>query len=66
MGREIKIRDIGKYHRESVELAVQATTLEWEKRCKEETPVDTGNLRNGQPVAPTWRPTLERPDRRSW
>ena len=25
MGREIKIRDIEKYHRESVELAVKAT-----------------------------------------
>jgi len=47
MARQIKIRDIDKYHRESVELAVKATTLEWEKRCKEATPVDTGNLRNG-------------------
>jgi hypothetical protein len=47
MARQIKIRDIEKYHRESVELAVKATTLEWDKRCKEETPVDTGNLRNG-------------------
>lgn len=53
MGRQIKIRDIEKYHRESVELAVQLTTLEWEARCKLETPIDTGRLVNG------WRSNIK-------
>lgn len=39
MARQIKIRDIEKYHRESVELAVKLTTLEWEKRVIRATPV---------------------------
>ena len=31
---------------ESVEILVQATTLEWTARVKKATPVDTGRLRN--------------------
>ena len=53
MGREIKIRDIEKYHRESVELAVKLTTLEWFARCKLATPIDTGRLVNG------WRSNIK-------
>ena len=53
MGREIKIRDIEKYHRESVELAVAGTAIEWEARCKDATPIDTGRLYNG------WRSNIK-------
>lgn len=49
----IRIRDIHKYHRDSVVMAVKQITLEWEKRCINETPVDTGNLRNA------WRSNIQ-------
>lgn len=48
MARQIKIGEIGGYMGDQVETLVRVTTLEWEKRVKEKTPVgDTGNLRNG-------------------
>jgi len=45
--RRIQIGQIGDYYQDKLKGLVKATTLEWERRVKEETPVDTGNLRNG-------------------
>ena len=48
MTRQIKITQIADHMRGEVQQLVVATTLEWERRVKEKTPVgDTGNLRNG-------------------
>ena len=46
MARQISILQIPKVMEESVEILVQATTLEWTARVKKATPVVTGNLRN--------------------
>ena len=48
MTRQIKITQIAGHMRGEVQQLVVATTLEWERRVKEQTPVgDTNNLRNG-------------------
>ena len=47
MTRQIKIGQIGNFMEGQLETLVQVTTLEWEKRVKEATPVDTGILRLG-------------------
>lgn len=46
MARDIKITDIADLMEEEVETVVRLTALEWTKQVKEETPVDTGRLRN--------------------
>ena len=46
MTRKIKIGEIGDFMDEQVQELVKATTLEWTKRVKEQTPVETGSLRN--------------------
>ena len=45
MAREIKLTDINDFFEEDVVDLVAATTLEWTKRVKKATPVDTGRLR---------------------
>lgn len=46
MARDIKITDIADLMEEEVQTVVRLTALEWTKQVKEETPVDTGRLRN--------------------
>jgi hypothetical protein len=46
MARKIKIGEIGDFMDEQVQELVKATTLEWTKRVKEQTPVETGRLKN--------------------
>ena len=46
MVRQIRIDQIPDVMEDAVFLLVQATTLEWTKRVKKATPVDTGRLRN--------------------
>ena len=53
MTRSIKIGEIGGFMGEQVQQLVKITTLEWEKRVKEKTPVQTGRLRNA------WQSTVE-------
>ena len=53
MTRSIKIGEIGGFMGEQVQQLVEITTLEWEKRVKEKTPVQTGRLRNA------WQSTVE-------
>jgi len=53
MPREIRVDQIGGLLKKQVGQLVKASTLEWEARVKQETPVDTGNLRNG------WRSDLK-------
>ena len=45
MTRQIKITEIDDFFEERVVDLVAATTLEWTKRVKKATPVDTGRLR---------------------
>ena len=45
MGRQIKVDQIDYFFEDLVVDLVQATTLEWTKRVKKATPVDTGRLR---------------------
>ena len=45
MARQIKLSEIDDFFEELVVDLVQATTLEWTKRVKKATPVDTGRLR---------------------
>ena len=45
--KRVKLKDLADHQDDYVQNVVAALTLEWEKRVKEETPVDTGNLRNG-------------------
>lgn len=45
MGRQIKVDQIDDFFEDLVVDLVQATTLEWTKRVKKATPVDTGRLR---------------------
>lgn len=45
MTRNIKIGEIGDFMGEQVQELVKITTLEWESRVKEQTPVDTGRLK---------------------
>ena len=53
MTRSIKIGEIGGFMGEQVQQLVKITTLEWEKRVKEKTPVQTERLRNA------WQSTVE-------
>ena len=46
MARQIRIDQIDDVMKEAVEDLVAATTLEWTRRVKKATPVDTGRLRN--------------------
>ena len=45
MTRNIKLGEIGDFMGEQVQELVKATTLKWEARVKEQTPVDTGRLK---------------------
>tara|TARA_B100001939_G_scaffold194794_1_gene167518 strand:- start:332 stop:673 length:342 start_codon:yes stop_codon:yes gene_type:complete len=45
MARQIKLTEIDDFFEELVVDLVAATTLEWTRRVKKETPVDTGRLR---------------------
>tara|TARA_R100000773_G_scaffold13050_1_gene12012 strand:+ start:1225 stop:1566 length:342 start_codon:yes stop_codon:yes gene_type:complete len=47
MARQIRVDQIDDFFEDLVVDLVEATTLEWTKRVKKETPVDTGRLRNG-------------------
>ena len=53
MARVIKLNQIADFMEGQVDQLVRAVTLEGEKRLKEETPVDTGRLRNN------WQTTIE-------
>lgn len=46
MARDIKITDIADLMEEEVQTVVKLTAMEWTKQVKEQTPVDTGTLRN--------------------
>ena len=46
MAREIPLNQIGGYMGGQIQQLVKATTLEWDRRVKEKTPVDTGRLRS--------------------
>jgi len=54
MARQIKLSEIDDFFEELVVDLVQATTLEWTKRVKKATPVDTGRLRAA------WQTKIER------
>ncbi len=45
MTRQIPLDEIGNYMDGQIRQLVKVTTLEWEKRVKKETPVETGRLR---------------------
>jgi hypothetical protein len=45
MARQIRLDQIDDVMKEAVKDLVKATTLEWTKRVKKATPVDTGRLR---------------------
>jgi len=47
MAKEIPLDQIGNYMDGQIQQLVKVTTLEWEGRVKEKTPVDTGTLRLG-------------------
>ena len=55
MPREIRVDQIGGFFEGQIKELVKASTFEWHRRVKEETPVgETGNLRNGwMPPHPT-------------
>lgn len=46
MTRNIKLGEIGDFMGKQVQELVEITTLQWEARVKEQTPVDTARLRN--------------------
>ena len=46
MAREINITDIAGLMEDEIEHVVRTTALEWTSAVKEQTPVDTGRLRN--------------------
>ena len=54
MARQIRVDEIDDFFEELVVDLVQATTLEWTKRVKKATPVDTGRLRAA------WQTKIER------
>ena len=45
MARRIKLTQVKDFYKELIVDAVAGTTLEWTRRVKKETPVDTGRLR---------------------
>ncbi len=46
MARQIKIDQIAGLMKEEIQHVVEATALSWTKQVKEETPEDTGTLKN--------------------
>ena len=46
MARQIKIKDIANLMEEELQEVVKLTAISWTQQVKEETPVDTGRLRN--------------------
>ena len=46
MARRIKVNEIKGFYEELIVDAVAGTTLEWTRRVKRATPVDTGRLRS--------------------
>ncbi len=46
MVRQIKIKDIANLMEEELQEVVKLTAISWTQQVKEETPVDTGRLRN--------------------
>ena len=54
MARRIRVDQIDDFFEELVVDLVQATTLEWTKRVKKATPVDTGRLRSA------WQTNIKR------
>ena len=58
MAREIPLGQIGDYYRENIRILVAATTLEAEKRLKEETPVRVvyeGEPKGGGRLRAAWQ-----------
>jgi hypothetical protein len=55
MTRNIKLGEIGDFMNEQIQELVKATTLEWTKRIKEQTPVDTGTLKRA------WQADVSKP-----
>ena len=47
MARRIKVTEIKGFYEDLIVDAVAGTTLEWTRRVKKATPVDTGRLRSG-------------------
>mgnify|MGYP001162188171 FL=1 len=54
MTRRIKVNQIKGFYEELIVDAVAGTTLEWTRRVKKATPVDTGRLRSG------WQTNIKR------
>ena len=54
MARQIRVDQIDDFFEELVVDLVQATTLEWTRRVKKATPVDTGRLRGA------WQTNIKR------
>jgi hypothetical protein len=54
MARQIRVDQIDDFFEELVVDLVQATTLEWTRRVKKQTPVDTGRLRSA------WQTNIKR------
>ena len=54
MARRIKVTEIKGFYEELIVDAVAGTTLEWTRRVKKATPVDTGRLRSG------WQTNIKR------
>ena len=55
MPRNIKLGEIGDFMGEQIQELVKATTLEWTKQVKEQTPVDTGTLKRA------WQTDVSKP-----
>lgn len=53
MAREIPLDQIGNYMDGQIQRLVEATTLQWEERVKDKTPVVTNTLRLG------WKSSIE-------
>ncbi len=54
MARRIKVNEIKGFYEELIVDAVAGTTLEWTRRVKRATPVDTGRLRSA------WQTNIKR------
>ena len=54
MARRIKVTEISGFYEELIVDAVAGTTLEWTRRVKKATPVDTGRLRGA------WQTNIKR------
>ena len=60
MARRIKVTEIRGFYEDLIVDAVAGTTLEWTRRVKKATPVDTGRLRNSwqTDIKPTTGPII--------